>query len=41
MVHPENLASARVLTKLGFAIERSVRYSGVPDTDVNLFTRAL
>lgn len=41
MVHPENIASARVLTKLGFAIERSLRYSGVPDTDVNLFARAL
>jgi len=41
MVHPDNIASARVLTKLGFAIERSFRYSGVPDTDVNLFARAL
>jgi ribosomal-protein-alanine N-acetyltransferase len=41
MVHPENIASARVLTKLGFAIERSLHYSGVPDTAVNLFTRRL
>ncbi|MFN2202535.1 MAG: GNAT family N-acetyltransferase, partial [Caldilineaceae bacterium] len=41
MVHPENVASARVLTKLGFTIERSLRYSGVPDIDVNLFARGL
>jgi RimJ/RimL family protein N-acetyltransferase len=41
MVHPDNIASARVLTKLGFTIERSLRYSGVPDIDVNLFARSL
>lgn len=39
MVHPENVASARVLVKLGFSIERQLRYSGLPEVDVNLFTR--
>jgi RimJ/RimL family protein N-acetyltransferase len=41
MVHPENVGSARVLAKLGFAIERQLRYSGLPDVDVNLFAREL
>ena len=41
MVHPDNAASARVLAKLGFAIERQLRYSGLPGVDVNLFTRDL
>jgi RimJ/RimL family protein N-acetyltransferase len=41
MVHPDNSASARVLAKLGFAIERQLRYSGLPDVDVDLFTRGL
>jgi RimJ/RimL family protein N-acetyltransferase len=41
MVHPENTASARVLAKLRFVNERPIRYSGVPDSDVNLFARAL
>jgi RimJ/RimL family protein N-acetyltransferase len=38
MVHPENLASANVLIKLGFAVERQLRYSGLPGVDVNLFS---
>ena len=38
MVHPENLASANVLIKLGFAVEKQLRYSGLPGVDVNLFS---
>jgi RimJ/RimL family protein N-acetyltransferase len=38
MVHPENLASANVLIKLGFAVERQLRYSGLQGVDVNLFS---
>jgi RimJ/RimL family protein N-acetyltransferase len=38
MVHPENVASANVLTKLGFAVERQLRYSGLQDVEVNLFS---
>lgn len=41
LVHPENAASARVLMKLGFAVERSIRFSGLKDVDVNLFARVL
>jgi RimJ/RimL family protein N-acetyltransferase len=41
LVHPENVASAKVLTKLGFAIEKTIRYSGLNDIDVNLFARSL
>jgi RimJ/RimL family protein N-acetyltransferase len=41
LVHPENGASARVLGKLGFSIEKQVRFSGLPDVDVNLFVRHL
>jgi RimJ/RimL family protein N-acetyltransferase len=41
MVHPENVASARVLTKLGFAVEKQLRYSGLQGIDVNLFARDL
>jgi RimJ/RimL family protein N-acetyltransferase len=38
LVHPDNVASARVLAKLGFAVERQTRFSGLPDVDVNLFS---
>jgi RimJ/RimL family protein N-acetyltransferase len=38
LVHPENAASANVLTKLGFVIEKQLRYSGLQDVDVNLFS---
>jgi [ribosomal protein S5]-alanine N-acetyltransferase len=38
MVHPENLASAKVLVKLGFTVEKQLRYSGLPDVEVNLFS---
>jgi RimJ/RimL family protein N-acetyltransferase len=41
LVHPENAASARVLGKLGFSIEKQIRFSGLPDVDVNLFVRNL
>jgi RimJ/RimL family protein N-acetyltransferase len=41
MVHPENVASARVLTKLGFAVEKQLRYSGLQGIYVNLFARDL
>lgn len=41
LVHPDNTASARVVEKLGFAVEKQVRYSGLNDTDVNLFARSL
>jgi RimJ/RimL family protein N-acetyltransferase len=41
LVHPDNVASASVLAKLGFAVEKQLRYSGLNDSDVNLFARAL
>jgi RimJ/RimL family protein N-acetyltransferase len=41
LVHSDNLASARVLDKLGFSIETQIRFSGLPDVDVSLFTRDL
>jgi [ribosomal protein S5]-alanine N-acetyltransferase len=41
MVHPENAASARVLSKLDFSIEKQLRYSGLPGVDIDLFTRDL
>ena len=41
MVHPDNEASARVLAKLGFAVEKQLRYSGLQGIDVNLFAMDL
>lgn len=41
MVHPENVASERVLAKLGFSLEKKIRYSGLEGVDVNLFARSL
>jgi RimJ/RimL family protein N-acetyltransferase len=41
MVHPENHASANVLIKLGFAVEKQLQYSGLPGVDVNLFSMAI
>jgi len=41
MVHPDNLASAGVLAKLGFAVEKQLRYSGLQGVDVDLFARSL
>jgi [ribosomal protein S5]-alanine N-acetyltransferase len=41
MVHPENLASARVVVKLGFSIERKLPYSGLKGIDVDLYSRSI
>jgi RimJ/RimL family protein N-acetyltransferase len=41
MVHPDNVASARVVTRLGFSVEKKLRYSGLPDVDIDLFARSL
>ena len=41
MVHPDNVASANVLTKLEFAVEKQIRYSGLKDVDLDLFARSL
>ena len=41
LVHPDNLASAAVVTKLGFAVEKRMRFSGLDGIDVNVFARAL
>jgi hypothetical protein len=37
----DNVAFARVVQKLGFAVERQVRYWGLNNIDVNLFARSL
>ena len=41
MVHPDNVASARVVIKLGFSVEKKLRYSGLPGIDIDLFARSL
>jgi RimJ/RimL family protein N-acetyltransferase len=41
LVHPDNLASAQVLRKLGFEVERQIAFSGLPGVGVDLFARAL
>jgi ribosomal-protein-alanine N-acetyltransferase len=41
LVHPDNHDSAKVLTKLGFAVERTMRFSGLENVDVQLFARAI
>lgn len=41
LVHPDNSASARVLGKLDFSVEKQVRYSGLKGIEVNLFARDL
>jgi RimJ/RimL family protein N-acetyltransferase len=41
MVHPANVASARVVTKLGFSLEKRLHYSGLPDVEVDLFALEL
>ena len=41
MVHPDNVASANVLLKLGFSVEKQIRCSGLPGIDVSLFARDL
>jgi RimJ/RimL family protein N-acetyltransferase len=39
-VHPENLASARVLTKLGFSFDRRTAVAGIPGIDFDLYSRS-
>lgn len=41
MVHPDNIASARVVTKLGFSVEKKLRDSGLPGIDIELYARSL
>jgi RimJ/RimL family protein N-acetyltransferase len=41
LVHPDNVASARVVTKLGFSVERTLRTSILNGVELNLFARAL
>jgi RimJ/RimL family protein N-acetyltransferase len=41
MVHPENLASARVVVKLGFSIEKKLPYPGLEGVDVDLYSRSI
>jgi RimJ/RimL family protein N-acetyltransferase len=41
LVHPDNVASAQVLGKLGFALERQVAYPGLPEVKVDLYAKAL
>ena len=41
MVHPDNVASARVLAKLGFSVEKKLSYSGLEGVDVDLFARSI
>lgn len=41
IVHPENTASARVVGKLGFSVEKQLSYSGLAGVDVDLFARDL
>jgi len=40
-VHPENVASARVLTKLGFSFDRTTPVVGIPGIDFDLYTKRL
>lgn len=40
-VHPENGASARVLTKLGFLFERRAPFAEIPGTDFDLYVKRL
>jgi RimJ/RimL family protein N-acetyltransferase len=40
-VHPDNVASARVLTKLGFSFDRRTAMAGSPDVDFDLYTKRL
>ena len=41
LVHPDNIASARVLRKLGFAVERQIAWSGLPEIEVDLYSKSL
>jgi RimJ/RimL family protein N-acetyltransferase len=41
LVHPENVASARVVAKLDFSLERKVLVDWLPDVGVDLYARRL
>jgi RimJ/RimL family protein N-acetyltransferase len=41
MVHPENVASARVVEKLGFSVEKKLAYSGLEGVEVDLYARSI
>lgn len=41
LIHPDNVASVGVVTKLGFSLERQTGYSGLPDVAIDLYARAL
>ncbi len=41
LVHPDNLASANVLQKLGFAVERKLAVSFVEGVEVDVFARQI
>ena len=41
LVHPENVASSRVLQKLNFGFERKAAVSWFPGVELNLYARAL
>ncbi len=40
-VHPDNVVSARVLTKLGFAFERRTTMASFPGLELDLYTKLL
>lgn len=40
-VHPDNVASARVLTKLGFSFDRKTTFADMPDIRFDLFAKNL
>ena len=40
-VHPDNVASSRVLTKLRFSFDRRTTMAGIPGIDFDLYARRL
>jgi [ribosomal protein S5]-alanine N-acetyltransferase len=40
-VHPDNVASARVLTKVGFSFERTTSIADMPGVDFDLYAKSL
>jgi ribosomal-protein-alanine N-acetyltransferase len=41
LIHPENTASARVVAKLGFGLERTISLSWFPGIELNVHARCL
>ncbi len=41
MVHPDNLGSIRVVSRLGFLVERALDHPDFPDVRMNLFARRI